>query len=168
VVWLNGAFGVGKTTTANALAVFRSDLRIFDPETVGVMLQPNLRDQPVDDFQDWPAWRRLVVATARELIAQTGQSLIAPQTVLSQTYWTEIRASLEHAGTRIVHVLLDCDAQTLMARAGSSDAALQWRLEHIEPYRESRELWLLAEADLVINLAEAGAEEAAQAIAAAL
>ena len=55
----------------------------FDPD-VGYMLQPNLADHPVSDFQHWLPWRRLVVATATELARFTGQHLIAPRTVLDR------------------------------------------------------------------------------------
>ncbi len=60
--------------------------RIFDAETVGYMLRANLEDHDTTDFQHWPAWRALVVATAVELMRQTGENLIVPQTVLDQGY----------------------------------------------------------------------------------
>jgi hypothetical protein len=82
IIWLNGAFGAGKTTTADHLCERLPDSRVFDPETVGIMLRPNLIDRPVTDFQHWPPWRPLVVATAIELIRYTDQDLIAVQTIL--------------------------------------------------------------------------------------
>ena len=82
IIWLNGTFGYGKTSTAAELHSLVPSSRVFDPETVGYMLQPNLADHPVSDFQDWPPWRPLVVATATELARFTGQHLIAPQTIL--------------------------------------------------------------------------------------
>ena len=63
---------------------------MFDPETVGYMLQPNLTDHAVSDFQHWPPWRPLVAATAIELARYTGEHLIAPQTVLVRDYLEEI------------------------------------------------------------------------------
>ena len=82
IIWLNGTFGCGKTSTASELHSLVPSSRVFDPETVGYMLQQNLADQPVSDFQHWPPWRPLVVATATELARFTGQHLIAPQTIL--------------------------------------------------------------------------------------
>jgi len=82
IIWLNGTFGCGKTSTAAELHSLVPSSRVFDPETVGYMLQPNLADQPVADFRHWPPWRPLVVATATELARFTGQHLIAPQTIL--------------------------------------------------------------------------------------
>jgi hypothetical protein len=51
IIWLNGAFGCGKTTTAAELRSLIPSSRLFDPETVGYMLRPNLADHPVSDFQ---------------------------------------------------------------------------------------------------------------------
>ncbi|MEP7025229.1 MAG: hypothetical protein ABJB47_15815 [Actinomycetota bacterium] len=38
IIWLNGAFGAGKTTTATLLSELVPASRVFDPETVGYML----------------------------------------------------------------------------------------------------------------------------------
>jgi adenylylsulfate kinase-like enzyme len=74
IVWLNGTVGCGKTTiTAAELRSLIQSSRLFDPETVGSMLRPNLSDHPVCDFQHWLPWRRLVVATVMELARFTGQ-----------------------------------------------------------------------------------------------
>ena len=47
IIWLNGTFGCGKTSTAAELHSLVPSSRVFDPETVGYMLRPNLADQPV-------------------------------------------------------------------------------------------------------------------------
>lgn len=98
IVWLNGTFGAGKTTVAAALAPLIPRARLFDPETVGYLLQPNLADHPVPDFQQWPPWRHLVVATATELTRYTGEHLIAAQTVLNRDYLAEIFTGLRAGG----------------------------------------------------------------------
>jgi hypothetical protein len=41
IIWLNGTFGAGKTTTAAELLTLLPGSRLFDPETVGFMLRPN-------------------------------------------------------------------------------------------------------------------------------
>ena len=45
MIWINGTFGVGKTTTAEALVEAEPALRLFDPEAVGYMLMHVLKDQ---------------------------------------------------------------------------------------------------------------------------
>lgn len=65
IVWLNGTFGAGKTTTAHELVYRSQGWRIFDPESVGYMLSDNLRDLEFSDFQDLPSWRRLTPLVLR-------------------------------------------------------------------------------------------------------
>jgi hypothetical protein len=167
IVWLNGTFGSGKTTTAAELLTLIPDARLFDPETVGCMLRPNLADHPVADFQHWAPWRPLVVATAAELARYTRQHLIAPQTVLNQRYLAEIFAGLRHRGLEVFHVMLDADEDALRDRIKRSGEACQWRLDHIDQYRAERE-WMIREADLVVDTTTLDPAKVAQVIASAL
>lgn len=167
IVWLNGTFGCGKTTTATDLRCLIPSSRVFDPETVGYMLQPNLADHPVIDFQHWPPWRRLVVATATELAAFTGQPLIAPQTVLDRAYLDQIFAGLRNAGLTVFHVGLDANDEILRQRIHGSAEARQWRLAHLPAYQHSRP-WMIRAADLVVDTRHRTPAEAAQQIAGAL
>lgn len=152
IVWLNGTFGAGKTATGPELLPLVPGARLFDPETVGYMLRPNLADHPVSDFQDWPPWRPLVVATATELARYTGEHLIAAQTVLNRSYLAEIFTGLRAAGLAVFHVLLDAGDDVLRHRIEASTEARQWRLEHLARYRQERP-WLRHKADLVLDTA---------------
>ena len=107
MIWINGTFGVGKTTAGTALVDALPALRLFDPEVVGYMLAHSLKDQSFTDFQDLPAWRTLVPAVATEIRRHTGQDLVAVQTVLRQEYWAELTATFGDLGERIFHVVLD-------------------------------------------------------------
>jgi hypothetical protein len=167
IVWLNGTFGCGKTTTAAELRFLIPSSRVFDPETVGYMLQPNLADYPMTDFQHWPPWRRLVVATATELAQFTGQHLIAPQTVLDRSYLDQIFAGLREAGHKVFHVVLDADADILRQRIHGLAEAQQWRLAHLPTYLQSRS-WMIPVADLVVDTGHRTPGEAARQIADAL
>jgi hypothetical protein len=167
IVWLNGAFGAGKTTTAAELVRLVPGSRLFDPETVGYMLTPNLADQWPGDFQHWPPWRSLVAATMAELTAYTGQHLIAPQTVMSEQYLEEITTALDGAGLDVFHVLLDVREPVLRSRIEASGQAVEWRLEHVAEYQASRP-WLLEAADLVVDTTELAPADTAARIAGAL
>ena len=167
IVWLNGTFGAGKTTTAGRLLPLVPGARLFDPEFVGYMLQPFLEDHPVSDFQHWPPWRNLVVATAAELAGFTGQHLIAPQTVLSRDYLDQIFTGLRAAGLPVFHVLLDADEAVLRRRIEGGDEARQWRLDHLTEYRAAR-AWMTAAADLVVDTAQLAPEQVARQIAGVL
>lgn len=134
IIWLNGTFGAGKTTTAAALNEELPGWRLFDPETVGVMLRGTLADHPVSDFQQWPPWRTLVVDTALAIADYTGDDLVVSQTILVEEYADEIFSGLRAAGQQILHVLLDATDPALRKRIERSDEAREWRLDHLDQY----------------------------------
>lgn len=168
IVWLNGAFGVGKTTTCGHLARGDDRLRTFDPEWVGYMLAHNLSDHAVTDFQQYPSWRRLVPVVADEISRFTGQHLVAAQSVLVEDYWREIAAGLADLGHEVFHVLLDADAENLHARIDADDEepahVRPWRHRHVDVFQSARG-WLRPAADLVVDAVALDAPEAARQIA---
>ena len=169
IVWLNGTFGAGKTTTAKALTPLLPNARIFDSEHVGYLLGHVLTTEPVADFQDWPPWRALVVATARQILDYVGGTLVIPQSVLVRDYWRDIREGLTEAGIPLHHVVLHATRDELVRRihADTVEAgASQWRLDHLAPY-EAALPWLKEEASL-IDTTDVAPERVAEHIAASL
>jgi hypothetical protein len=166
IIWLNGTFGAGKTTTTKELVKLVPKARVFDPEEVGFMLR-HVPDLPeVGDFQDWRPWRGLVVETASQLLDYVGGVLVVPQTVLVEQYWMEIRSGLEKAGIPVHHFLLHTDRETLLQRIETDPVetgARQWRLDHIPDYHNALP-WLSREA-AVINTTETPPAQVAQGIA---
>lgn len=164
IIWLNGTFGVGKTTTTGHLVRDDARLRAFDPEWVGYLLANNLRDHEVSDFQHYPSWRRLVPLVADEIVAFTGQHLVAAQSVLVEDYWDEIQGGLTGLGHEVLHVVLDADAETLHARIDSDvdepETVRPWRHRHVEDWEAARP-WLLRAADLVVDTVALDAPAAA-------
>ena len=170
MIWINGTFGVGKTTAGTALVDALPALRLFDPEVVGYMLAHSLKDQSFTDFQDLPAWRTLVPAVAMEIRRHTGQDLVAVQTVLRQEYWAELTATFDDLGERIFHVVLDADEPTLRNRIENDQQELagrQWRLDHISRYTAARE-WMITDADLVLDTSRLTAQDVIAHIAGAI
>jgi len=153
IIWLNGAFGAGKTTTGALLTQRSPRLRSFDPESVGFMLRPHLSDHPVTDFRHWESWRVLTPLVADELIRFSGQGLVAPQTVLEEDYWDELLGGLRARGHPVVHVVLEADEPVLRQRIETDDVevgARSWRLDHLAAYAEARP-WLARRADLMLD-----------------
>ncbi|MFD8557972.1 AAA family ATPase [Streptosporangium canum] len=151
IIWLNGTFGAGKTTTAGELVKITPAARIFDSEHVGFMLRHIQGLPEVRNFQQWPPWRGLVVQTASHLLDYLGGVLVIPQTVLIEEYWAEIRLGLEKSGIPVHHFMLHTDQDTLTRRI-ETDAvetgARQWRLDHLADYRRALP-WLSREAEVV-------------------
>jgi gluconate kinase len=152
IIWLNGTFGVGKTSTAQRLAAMVPDSRVFDPEAVGQMLRGVLVDRPVGDFQDWAAWRSLVAASLIEIARMTGQHVVVPQAVLKREYFDQIFAQLRAAELDVFHVVLDAADTVLRNRIETSDEAREWRLTHLDEYQDARS-WMTDAADYVVDTA---------------
>lgn len=171
ILWLNGTFGVGKTTASASLAVSLDSFREFDPEWVGYMLVNNLADIHVTDFQQYPSWRRLVPVVADEIVSATAQNLVAAQSVLIEEYWRELASGLADLGHEVFHVVLDADADNLHARIDADEAEPEhirpWRHRHVDTYQAAR-TWLIDSADLVVDTVALDASATATHIHAAI
>jgi hypothetical protein len=169
IVWLNGTFGAGKTTTSKLLTGLLPGARIFDSESVGYMLRPVFADIRVRDFQDYPPWRPLVVATAAQILGYVGGTLVIPQSVLVRPYWTELSEGLAQAGVPVRHFVLHADRAELARRIEQDSVevrARQWRLDHLADY-EAALPWL-REAGEIVETRGTQPPEVARRIAAAV
>jgi hypothetical protein len=150
IIWLNGTFGVGKTTTAAELKALIPGSSVFDTEELGIMLRHVLAPAvTVTDFQHWRPWRGLVVQAAVQILDYLGGVLVIPQTVLIQQYWHEIRTGFQEAGIPLHHFLLHTDRATLIHRIDNDrdKGPSQWRHDHLTPYEDA--LPWLSEATLI-------------------
>ncbi len=173
IVWVNGTFGAGKTTTARELIELIPNSTLFDPEVIGgalTHLLPAKRLAEVGDFQDLPSWRRLVVDTAAALLAELGGTLVVPMTLLRQEYRDEIFGGLAARRIPVRHVLLAPAETILRERIASREIppdlpdgeirVRQWAYDHIEPYRTALASWLTADAHFVDTSAQSPYETA--------
>jgi hypothetical protein len=133
IVWINGAFGVGKTTTAGLLAKRLDDAKVFDPEYVGFMLRPFV-ETPTGDFQDLPLWRCLVVETMTGLVRHWPTAWIAPMSLINRAYRAEVLDGIRAAGVELREVVLVVPEAQLRARIDADrveTVARQWRQDHV-------------------------------------
>ncbi|MFI9202668.1 NUDIX domain-containing protein [Streptomyces sp. NPDC053048] len=179
IVWLNGAFGAGKTSTAKHLAELIPGGNLYDPEVTGGALRyllPPKRLSEVHDYQDLPVWRSMVVDTAAALLAELGGVLVVPMTLLRQEYRDEIFGALASRRIKVRHVLLDTDETILRGRIegrvefpddpAHSESVRQWARDHIAPYREALP-WLREDA-LTVDTGGLTPRQAAERVAAAV
>lgn len=136
IIFINGAFGAGKTTIAEMLVERIPNSLLFDPEEVGYCLR-NIVHPIVqfDDFQDLPPWRPLVVETARHLLKTYERTLIMPMTLWNTAYFVEIMDGLRQFEPQLFHFCLTATEATLLKRLQdrlSSPAAYAWCCERIE------------------------------------
>jgi predicted kinase len=133
VVWINGAFGVGKTAVAEELAAMLPGSIVFDPEPHGDLLRRALpvAEQP-DDFQDLPAWRELTRATAGSLATTRGGLVVVPMTIVEHAYFDEVMGGLQRDGIRVLHISLIAPAQVVASRLRGREGNNDWALDRVE------------------------------------
>jgi gluconate kinase len=123
VLWLNGPFGVGKTTVAKLL----TDRRFVDPEHVGyVMRRTFWRGR---DYQDVALWRALVAIQVNRAAKQG--PIVVPMTIVDRAVLDDLRERIPSMRM----VVLDAPAATIAERAEGDvldGAARQWRLDNLE------------------------------------
>jgi predicted kinase len=133
IVWINGAFGSGKTTTAGLLTERLDDAKLFDPEYVGYMLTPFVTS-PSGDFQDLPLWRHLVIQTITGLAQQYHHTWVAPMSLINAAYRTEILDGIRGADVEVREFILTLPEHQLRTRIDADQVdtkARRWRHEHI-------------------------------------
>ncbi len=134
IVFINGTFGVGKTTVAEHLIGRLPGSVLFDAELVGYFLRRIVTPiENPDDFQDLAMWRSLTMTTARELRATYGRTLIMPMTIARLDYFREIVGGLRATEPDLHHFTLTATPATLEARIRQSGEAIDWRLDHLLP-----------------------------------
>jgi hypothetical protein len=117
IIFINGSFGVGKTTIAQSLAQRIPNSLLYDAEEVGLMLRNILK--PIDwsgDFQDYPLWRTLVIEVAEMLRKQYSRTLIMPMTIWREDYFNEVMSGLSKIDPVINHYCLTAPEDVIRKR----------------------------------------------------
>lgn len=117
IVFVNGPFGIGKSSVAARLVELLRGSLLFDPEEVGYFLRKILR--PIDDppdFQHLALWRRLTVIVAEQVLATYGRPLVMPMTIWRRAYFDEVVGGLRAAGIDVRHFCLVATPGTVYAR----------------------------------------------------
>ncbi|MFE9329354.1 NUDIX domain-containing protein [Streptomyces sp. NPDC006925] len=156
IVWLNGAFGAGKTTAAYELLDLLPGSTLYDPEVIGAELRwmlPKEHLAQVADFQDLRSWRRLVADTAAALLSEVPGPLITPMTLLRRAYRDEMFGAFAARRIPVRHLLLHAEEAVLRERIDTRAAAdggttRAWCLSHLRPYQEALP-WIESEAHTI-------------------
>ncbi|WP_135555382.1 AAA family ATPase [Paenibacillus cymbidii] len=117
IIWLNGAFGAGKTTCAFELHRRLPDSFVYDPENIGYFIRrntPRLLHEP--DFQDHPLWRSFNYEMLAWLARDYPGTIIVPMTVVDRRYYDAIIARLRADGLEVKAFILYADKEVIMKR----------------------------------------------------
>ncbi|MGW0601727.1 AAA family ATPase [Streptomyces sp. NPDC002776] len=115
IVWVNGAFGSGKSTLVEGLRPRWPEALVYDPEMVGYVLR-GIVQVPTGDFQDLRLWRRQVADLAVGLVEEYGRPVLVPMTLINPGYVGEIFGKLQDAGIEVHHFFLKVSREVLEKR----------------------------------------------------
>ena len=117
ILWINGAFGAGKTTAAFELHRRIPASFVYDPENVGYFIRKNSPSAlSQGDFQDIPLWRQMNVEMLKLLSSTHDGLIIVPMTLVNRKYYDEIITTLIDCGIHVEHCILYASKATLIKR----------------------------------------------------
>ncbi len=142
IVWVNGAFGSGKSTLVDELRPRWPEALVYDPEMTGYVLR-EIVDVPTGDFQDLRLWRRQVAGLAVGLVQEYRRPVLVPMTLVDPRYVGEIFGALKDAGIVAHHFFLRVSPDVLVRRIDGrsftpddparDEQVRQWCKDRIEP-----------------------------------
>ena len=137
IIWLSGAYGVGKSTLAEALKESVNDALIFDAEEVGNAVRENYPDCPYGYiFEDYPLWGEFCYMLLKDIHEKFQKDILVPMTLLCEKSFGIIE-KLNRDGIKTHLVVLEASYQTVHDRIlarGEEEGC--WCMENIELARE--------------------------------
>lgn len=137
IIWISGAYGVGKSTLAEAMAAQMEHALIFDAEEVGNAVRDNYPNCPYGYiFEDYPLWAEFCCLLLKDIHHQFQKDILVPMTLLRrQSYQIIQKLRDEEIETELL--ILEADHQTIHDRIlqrGEEEGC--WCMENIGLSRE--------------------------------
>ncbi|MGN7358419.1 AAA family ATPase [Paenibacillus sp. SAF-054] len=134
IIWVNGAFGAGKTQTAHELHRRIPNSFVYDPENAGYFIRKNIPAVMAKcDFQDHKVWRDTNYSMIKSIGEAYDGTLIIPMTIVEPLYFDEIVGRLRRDGMVIHHFALCASRETLLKRLRSrGENERSWAAQQID------------------------------------
>jgi RNase adaptor protein for sRNA GlmZ degradation len=117
ILWINGAFGSGKTQTAFEINRRLENSFVYDPENIGYFLRKNMPREIIQgNFQDQPLWRTFNYEIIKTIYANFGGHIIIPMTIYNKNYYDEIIGKLLREDAKICHFILGASKAVILKR----------------------------------------------------
>jgi len=117
IIWINGAFGAGKTTVAHELDRRLANSFLYDPENAGYFIRRNTSGLFSNgDFQDIPLWREINYQILSMIAKKYDGVVIVPMTLVSPIYYSEIIGKLIADGVDVRHYILYAERNVIKHR----------------------------------------------------
>ncbi len=117
VIWLSGAYGVGKSAAAGALAAKLPNALVFDAEEVGNAVRGSYPDCPYGYiFEDYPLWGEFCYQLLRDVHTRFEKDLLVDMTLVREASRQRIIDRLRKDGIPVHFILLTASRQTIHDR----------------------------------------------------
>ncbi len=133
IIWISGAYGVGKSTIAKSMAAQMESAMIFDAEAVGNAVRENYPNCPYGYiFEDYPLWSEFCYRLLKDLNEHFNKDILVPMTLLREKSYSIIqRLRAENIKTELI--ILEADYKTIHDRIlmrGEEEGC--WCMENIQ------------------------------------
>lgn len=134
IVWISGAYGVGKSTLAESLVNMIENAIVFDAEEVGNAVRENYPDEPYGViYEDYPLWCDFNYLLLKDIHDTFHRNILVPMTLVRQNSYTKIIKRLLDDGIDTKLIILEgtykCIHDRILAR-GENEGC--WCMENIE------------------------------------
>jgi cytidylate kinase len=138
IIWINGAFGSGKTQTAFEINRRLENSYVYDPENIGYFFRKNMPKEIIQgNFQDQPLWRIFNYEIIKNIHSKYNGNIIVPMTIYNKNYFEEIVGKIIKDGIKIDHYILGATKETILKR--------------LSKRHEKKESWAAKQIDICIN-----------------
>lgn len=137
ILWISGAYGVGKSTLASALADKMNNAMIFDAEEVGNAVRGNYPDCPYGYiFEDYPLWGEFCGKLLEDIHNTFRRDILVPMTLVRRKSYDSIIQPLIRNGIETYLIILEASYGSIHDRIlarGEEEGC--WCMENIEMSR---------------------------------
>lgn len=117
IIWINGAFGAGKTTIATELNKKIHPSFLYDPENLGDFFRTNIPSSlQKSDFQYYPEWREWNAYLLKKLHEDYTGDIIVPMTLYKTEAIDDIFGFLKKENIPLCHIQLEVSKETILSR----------------------------------------------------
>lgn len=134
IIWINGAFGSGKTNVAYELSRRIENSYVYDPEEIGYFIQKNIPEKlKLNDFQEFFMWRQINYEILKYISDYYDGIIIVPMTIVNDAYYKEIIGRLRQENIEVRHFTLRAKKETLLKRLKKrGDGKNSWPVKQID------------------------------------
>ncbi|OMI29051.1 tunicamycin resistance protein [Bacillus haynesii] len=134
IIWINGAFGSGKTQTAFELHRRLKKSYVYDPEKMGFAMRSMVPAEIAeDDFQHYALWREFNYSMLSCLSDTYSGILIVPMTIVNPGYFEEMIGRLRQDDRTVYHFTLMASKDILHKRLRSrAEGKNSWAAKQID------------------------------------